>query len=70
MRVTVKPNKKQTKIISYNKDIDTYVIEVKGTPRNNEVNIELIKFLSKHFKTNDLKIIKGLKNKEKIVKIN
>ncbi|MBS3149554.1 DUF167 domain-containing protein [Candidatus Woesearchaeota archaeon] len=69
MKVIVKPNKKQTKIISYNKEDNTYIIEVKGRPINNGVNIELIKFLSKHFKTNNIKIVKGLKSKEKIINI-
>ncbi|MBS3146857.1 DUF167 domain-containing protein, partial [Candidatus Woesearchaeota archaeon] len=54
MKVLVKPNKKETKIISYNKENDTYIIEVKGKPINNEVNFELIKFLSKYFKTNKI----------------
>ena len=69
MKVLVKPNKKETKIISYNKENDTYIIEVKGKPINNEVNFELIKFLSKYFKTNKIKIIKGLKSKEKIISV-
>jgi uncharacterized protein YggU (UPF0235/DUF167 family) len=70
MKVIVKPNKKQTKIISYDKENNTYIIEVKGKPINNEVNLELIKFLSKKYKTTNIKIIKGLKSKEKIIKIN
>ena len=70
MKLIVKPNKKETKIISYNKDSDTYIIEVKGRPINNEVNIELLKFLSRYFKTNKIKIIKGLKSREKIIAIN
>ncbi len=69
MKVIVKPNKKQTKIISYSKEDNTYIIEVKGKPIKNEVNIELIKFLSKYFKTNKVKIVKGLKSKEKIIEI-
>jgi len=69
MKVLVKPNKKETKIISYNKENDTYIIEVKGKPINNEVNFELIKFLSKYFKTNKITIVKGLKSKEKIISV-
>lgn len=70
MKVVVKPNKKQTRIISYNKETNTYIIEVKGRPINNEVNLELLKFLSKYFKTNKIRISKGLKSREKIIEIN
>ena len=34
----------------------------------NKANIEILKFLKRHFKT-DLRIIKGLKSKNKIISI-
>ena len=67
MKVIVKPNKKETKIVSYNKDLDTYIIEVKGKPINNEVNIELLKFISKEFKISNPRIVRGIKRKEKFI---
>jgi len=69
MKFIVKPNKKETKIINFDEDKHAYIIEVKGKPINNEVNLELIKFLSKKYKTTDIKIIKGLKSREKVIDI-
>ena len=69
MKVIVKPNKKATKIINFDENKQTYIIEVKGKPINNKVNLELIKFLSKKYKTTNIRIIKGLKSKEKIIEI-
>jgi len=69
MKFIVKPNKKETKIINFDENKQAYIIEVRGRPINNEVNLELIKFLSKKYKTTNIKIIKGLKSKEKIIDI-
>ncbi|HLC73157.1 MAG TPA: DUF167 domain-containing protein [Candidatus Nanoarchaeia archaeon] len=69
MKFIVKPNKKYTKIINFDENKQAYIIEVKGKPINNEVNLELIKFLSKKYKTTNIKIIKGMKSREKIINI-
>ena len=48
-----------------------YFVSLKGTPQNNKANIELIDVLSSYFNTSksSVKILKGLKSKNKIVKI-
>ena len=48
-----------------------YLVSLKGTPHNNKANIELIDVLSSYFNTSksSVKILKGLKSKNKIVKI-
>ena len=55
MKFIVKPNKKETKIINFDENKQVYIVEVKGKPINNEVNLELIKFLSKKYKTTNIK---------------
>jgi len=64
--IKVKPNASETKIISQSEN--EFIIAIAAPPEQNKANIELIKFLSKHFKT-DVKIIRGLKSKTKIVKV-
>ena len=67
-KVIVKPNSKESKIIEFNKDSNTYRIQIKAKPEDNKANIELIKFLSKELKKK-VRIASGFKSKEKIVEI-
>ncbi|MFH1376901.1 MAG: DUF167 domain-containing protein [Candidatus Woesearchaeota archaeon] len=66
IEIITKTNSPQNKIaqISENK----FKLEIKAKPENNKANIEIEKFLSKHFKTN-AKIISGFKSKKKLIKI-
>jgi len=43
-----------------------YIVYLKKPAEDNKANIELVKLLKKHF-LKDIKIIKGLKSKNKIV---
>ena len=67
-KVIVKPNSKENKIIEFNKDSNTYKIQIKAKPEDNKANIELIKFLSKELKKK-IRIASGFRSKEKIVEI-
>ena len=67
MKVIVKTNKKEFKITSYDKDTDTYTVELKSRPIDSKANTELIKLLSKSLKKK-LKIISGHTSKIKILK--
>lgn len=67
-KVIVKPNSKENKIIEFNKDSNTYKIQIKAKPEDNKANIELIKFLSKELKKK-VRIASGFRSKEKIVEI-
>lgn len=67
MKVIVKTNKKDSKVVSYNKDTDTYIIELKSKPIDSKANIELLKLLSKYLKKNFM-ISSGHKSKIKILK--
>ena len=48
--------------------IDSYKVHLKKPAVDGKANEELIKFLKKQFKV-DVKIIKGMKSRDKIVKI-
>jgi uncharacterized protein (TIGR00251 family) len=67
IKVKVKPNAPKTKVISQNEN--ELILAVAAPPENNKANIELIKFLSRHFKSK-VKIIRGLTSKTKLIKIN
>ena len=64
--VKVKPNseKQEIKKISDKK----YVVSLKKRDKDNKANIELLKLLKKYFKK-EVKIVKGLKSKNKIVEV-
>ena len=47
-----------------------YKVYLKAIAENNKANIELIKLLSKYFKTQDIKIIRGKTSSKKEVEIN
>lgn len=65
----VKTNKKNFIIEALEEN--KYIIHTTSLPENNKCNQEIIKELSKFLKKkkNDISIIKGLKSKNKIIKI-
>jgi len=64
LKIKVKTRQKETKIISQSED--EIILAVKSPPEKNKANLEIIKFLSKHFKIK-VRIIKGLKSKNKLI---
>ncbi len=64
IKVKVKTRQPETKIIKQENNI--YFIALKSPPTKNKANLELIKFLKKHFKKQVL-IKSGFKRKEKII---
>ncbi len=64
--VRVKTNSPETKIISQAENEIT--LAVAAPPEQNKANIEMIKFLSRHFRA-DVQIIRGLKSKNKVVRL-
>ncbi|HLC97147.1 MAG TPA: DUF167 domain-containing protein [Candidatus Nanoarchaeia archaeon] len=67
-KIIVKTNSKNNEIISYNKENKTFKLAIKAAPHDNKANIEIIKFLSKHFKKKVM-IIKGFRSKEKLISL-
>ena len=64
LHVKVKPNSGKQEVIKIS-DIE-YQVNLKSSPEDNKANIELLKFLKKHFKKQP-KIITGKTSKNKIV---
>jgi len=64
VEILVFPNSKNQKIIEGN----PLKVYLKSPPRNNEANKELIYLLEKYF-GRKVKIIKGFKNRKKLIKI-
>lgn len=67
LKVLVKPNSKKNEIF-FDKDKNLYKVNIKAKPQDNKANIELLKFLKKHFKK-DVKIIIGLKSRNKVIRL-
>jgi len=70
MRITViaKPNKPETGIAAYDKEKQAYTINLRARPEKNKANIELMKFLMKHFKK-EVTIVNGLASRKKVVEL-
>ena len=68
IKVILKPNSSKNKIKEFDSERNAYRIEIKATAQDNKANVELVKFLSRALKK-DVKIIKGFKSREKLIKI-
>jgi len=65
IKIKVKANSKKNEII---KEDAFYRVNVKSPAEDNKANIEVIKLLTRHFKKK-VKIIKGLRSKEKLISL-
>lgn len=65
-KILVKPNSRENKIMGFDENKNAYVVSIKAKSENNKANIEIIKFLSKSLKKR-VRIVSGLKSKEKII---
>ena len=68
IKVILKPNSSKNRIIKFDSKRKAYRIDIKAPAQDNKANIELVKFLSRTLKK-DVKIIKGFKNREKLLRI-
>lgn len=70
LRVKVRPNAGQTKILEVMDD-ETVKIDISAKPERKKANTELIKFLAKEFDVdkNNAKIISGPASRIKLIKI-
>ena len=68
IKVILKPNSSKNRIVKFDFKRNAYRIEIKAPAQENKANLELMKFLSRSLKK-DVKIIKGFKSKEKLIKI-
>lgn len=67
IKIIAKPNSPKTEIISYDQEKDVLRLNVKAPAEENKANIEIIRFFKKLLKKN-IRIISGLRSKEKIIK--
>jgi len=65
IKVKVKPGSGRSEVVEEGRVLR---ISLKSNAEDNKANLELIKLLKKYFKK-DIKIIKGLKSRDKIVEI-
>lgn len=68
LSIIVKPNSNENKIISFDENKKALKVLIKAPAENNKANIEVIKYFSKLTGKN-IKIIKGLKSKNKMLKL-
>lgn len=68
LNIRVIPNAKQNKLV---KEENRYKIYLTSPPVEGKANKALVDFLSEHFKVkkNKIKIVKGLKSRDKLVEI-
>jgi len=68
LKVIIKPSASKNEILSYDENKQSLRISIKAPPEKGKANVELIKFISKLLKKK-VEIIKGIKNREKLLKI-
>ena len=66
IKLTVKTNLPKTKITKQEDNV--WRMDVHAPPENNKANIEIIKFLTKHFNA-EVKILRGKTSKKKVILI-
>ena len=66
LRIIVKLNSKETKVLGYDKEKKAIKIAIKAPADKNKANLELINFLSKQLKRK-VRIKSGLTSREKVV---
>lgn len=69
IKIRVTPRSLQNKIVGFKNEC--LIVKIKNAPINNAVNLAIIDLFSKEFGVakNEIQIVNGLKNKNKIIKI-
>lgn len=68
IRIMVKTNAGKNEILDFDKEKNAYKVLVKAPPIENKANKEIIKLFHKKYKK-PVRIISGLKGKEKLLEI-
>lgn len=66
-KIIVKPNSSKNEILGFDKERTAYRVAIHAKPEDNKANIEIVKFFSKLLKKK-VRIIKGLRGREKVIK--
>lgn len=67
--IAVRTNCKKTKITEYDKEKDTFKMDVSAEPEKGKANQEIIRFFTRMTKK-EVKMTKGMKSRKKTIKIN
>lgn len=67
-KIIVKPNANKSEILGYDKNKEALKVAITAPAKDNKANKEVIKFFSRLYKKK-VTILKGLKSKEKLLKI-
>ena len=68
LKILVKPNSKENEVLGYDESRQAIKVAIKAKPEDNKANIEVMRFFKRLLKR-DVKIIVGLRSREKILKI-
>lgn len=68
IKIIVKTKAKNSEILGFDKEKKAYTVNVKSQPIEGKANKEIIKLFHKKFKK-PIRIVSGLKGKEKILEI-
>lgn len=68
IKIFVKTNAGKNEILGFDKEKDAYKVLVKAQPIENKANKEVIKLFHKKYKK-PVRIVSGLKSKEKVIEI-
>jgi uncharacterized protein (TIGR00251 family) len=67
LRIIVKPNSKKNELVSFDKDRQALMVNIKAEPEKGKANLEVMKFFNRLTKK-QTRIITGLTSKEKLLK--
>ena len=68
INIIVKTKAKSSKILDFDREKNAYHVNIKSQPIEGKANREIIKLFHKKFKK-QVRIIKGLKSREKVLEI-
>lgn len=68
VKIIVKPNSVKNELIGFDSGKEAYVVRIKAKAEKGKANIEVVKFFSKLLKRR-VEIVKGLKSREKTLKL-
>ena len=66
--VIVKTKSNSNKLVGFDKEKQAYLLNIKAAPEKGQANKEIIRFLSRLLKK-QVRIVRGLKSKEKIIEV-
>ena len=67
-RIIVKAGQRKNEVLSYDVSRKAYRVNIKERAENNRANNEIIRYFRKLMKK-DVRIVRGLKGKEKVLKV-